>query len=101
MGAGSRAFLRARRSPTALPEVSEPAWASSTALGPSGSAGTGLPRLRHRPAWPLSAFAADDTSVQLCWPASPAGELRIEVGDAVVELEASPKASLLVSLYGS
>jgi Icc protein len=48
----------------------------------------------------LSVFAADDTSVQLCWRASPAAGLRVEVGDAAIEPETSPKTTLLLSLYG-
>lgn len=53
------------------------------------------------PAWPISVFAVDDTSVQLTWRASPPEGLRIELGDQVVEVPATPKVPMVLDRAGA
>ncbi|HEX2849512.1 MAG TPA: metallophosphoesterase [Acidimicrobiales bacterium] len=41
----------------------------------------------------LDVFAVEDTAAQLCWPSLPAPELRIRVGDRLVDLEVADPAA--------
>jgi 3',5'-cyclic-AMP phosphodiesterase len=50
--------------------------------------------------WPIKVFAVDDCSVQLTWPASPAEDLRVEVGAVVARPEPSPAVELVLDARG-
>ena len=51
-------------------------------------------------AWPIQVFAVDDCSVQLTWPASPAEDLRVEVGAVVAHPEPSPTVEVVLDARG-